>query len=156
MPYLENLEEFAARQGCPYVTRPGGRLLFANGAQAFGDALLVDPPPGVFECLRLELEFWSVRLKAEEDAFRQYRNDCLETARLAAKFSNVCPPPTDSVEQLRKGQRAILELRGRVQAIREQLEQSPEAEAERAALARRAEQAQQRSAVVQEIGAIDI
>jgi len=112
-----SFQEFAKEQGCPYIVSnptamrgPTNRVLFANGAVSDGVWNHCPPPTDKRGCLLARRDYLRARLEREEKEFIEFRAECVQQIHLAARFSNLPPPPADAADQLRAGAARIQQL----------------------------------------------
>lgn len=97
MPYIENFEEFARRQGCEYLRVDPARLLFANGAvwEEHGRGIIrgLEPPTEPAELNHLRRRFVAQQLQRAQRDLSALRNQISMQAQFFAKG---CGPHPDS------------------------------------------------------------
>lgn len=124
---LEMFNEFARRQGCPYIVagrqvshRTGedvSRIVFENGAVSDGYSHF-EPPTEPRVLREMRLEYLRAKLKKEEKDFNEFKSYCMEQATFHQEFPKTCPPPPrDAAEQLSAGALRIHSLREQIATL---------------------------------------
>lgn len=150
---IESFEEFAARQGCEYVTtrtvmsprtvREVYRVLFANGAVSWGGNHM-DPPSDTRARLKLVREYVECVLKREEKAFKEFKAHVLDQTELHKKYPANCPAPSPrALTQLENGKARVEKLREELKALTKQLDREQPDEAARREQAKSEQAAEQ-------------
>lgn len=146
MPFVEDADEFAARQGCESIQLDDGRSeLFANGARyvvdLFGNLTArYEAPTERWESLRAKRLFLQIKLDRARNDFEYFSDQVGEQLQWAQRSPEMCPPPTEknlaTVAALR---RAVRDLELEVAKIDQELLESPRAVAQRALERQRSE-----------------
>jgi hypothetical protein len=111
MPFVETFADFKKRQmNSPWVTTENC-ILFQNGARSDGHYVHKDPPvDDPVAMLNLDIEFLTVRLTQDEQAFGRLKAYCLTQSEFHAVGAGGPADPRALVE-LEKLQERILSLR---------------------------------------------
>lgn len=135
MPYVEDFNEFKARQNCEFIQLDDGSYVFENGATCMvhiGDGFhrlvgSAEPPTERFALLRARRLFVHARLGMEAKAYESALSEYKQASANAARFPNVPPVPAAAMQSLRVGWDRVEALRQRLEKIDQQLDESPEA-----------------------------
>jgi hypothetical protein len=114
MPFVENFDEFRARQCCEFV--PHNSLwVFENGAVSDGQLRHENPPDNKVERLGRQLLFFKTKLQRTEGEFRDLQS-YISTQTEFARFRAGPPPDEAAFTDLETLQKRVLSLRAEIQS----------------------------------------
>lgn len=156
----ETFDEFDRRMNCArfQFRTPMGEVLwlYENGAVADGYYRLEDPPFDEFSRLVRQREYLKIQLAKLESVFNSMKKHIQQEAAYGAKYSNLPGASPHDVEQLRRCQADILEIRQKIKSIDDRLT-PPEDKRRQENLARwDAEKRERSMQVLGQIGGINI
>lgn len=127
MPYIQSLAEFSESMDCKSIQLQSGAYLFENGAVSNGREHQ-PPPEDKFLRARRKKQYYGVKLKTAEDAFRKVKGEVNAKSHCDPMSS---PPPDEyDVESLRRLQAEVFEFRKKVEEQDKILAESPEGKAQ--------------------------
>jgi len=132
----ENYEDFKKRHGGDNESVVVDHIrFFKDGASATegprGNSW-TEPPENPSSLLSAQRQFLDVKLKQEIEDFDKFYKECQTQVQHHQKFPAYCPPPpANAKEQLERGKKRIVKLRGELTTIDEDIAKTPEAKEKR-------------------------